>query len=192
MRTFRQRGRGRQNGPVTVRPVTIDDIPGVARLHVRSWQAGYRGIVADGLLDALSDDSWLERWRGNLADAAGDVRTLVSVDDGAVTGFASIGPVRDPDPPGPGWQEVYAVYVDPASWGRGVGARLVTAALDTVEDGVPGVSLWVFRDNARARAFYQRHGFEPDGLAQELTIEGEAVTEVRYRRLSPGSTTMAR
>jgi hypothetical protein len=54
------------------------------------------------------------------------------------------------------------------------------------------VSLWVFRDNERGRAFYQRHGFEPDGLAQEIVIEGRAVTEVRYRRMSAGSTTMAR
>jgi ribosomal protein S18 acetylase RimI-like enzyme len=73
-----------------------------------------------------------------------------------------------------------------------VGARLIAAALDRVADEAPGVCLWVFRDNARARAFYERHGFEPDGLAQELAIGGEAVTEVRYRRLSPGSTTMAR
>jgi len=42
----------------------------------------------------------------------------------------------------------------------------------------------------RARAFYERHGFEADGLSQEMTIEGQALPEVRYRRVSVAGRTM--
>lgn len=179
-------------GPVTARAATIEDTEAIARVHARSWQRAYRGIVSDDFLDGLSDQVWVERWRTIFTEPQEGVRTLVWDDGGEVTGFARIGPVRDPDPPAPGWDEVYAIYLDPRSWDRGAGSGLLVAALSTVADDVPGVSLWVFRDNARARAFYERHGFEVDGLAQELTIDGRAIAEVRYRRLSAGSTTMTR
>ena len=177
-------------GPVTVRAATIDDTEAIARVHARSWQAAYRGIVGDDFLDGLSDEVWVERWRTIFTQPQEGARTLVWQDGGEVTGFARIGPVRDPDPPAPSWDEVYAIYLDPRSWDLGAGSALLVASLGTVSDEVPGVSLWVFRDNARARAFYERHGFEVDGLAQEITIDGRAVAEVRYRRLSAGSTTM--
>ena len=179
-------------GPVTVRAATIDDTESIARVHARSWQAAYRGIVGDDFLDGLSGEVWVDRWRTIFTDPQEGTRTLVRDEDGEVTGFARIGPVRDPDPPAPGWDEVYAIYLDPRAWGRGAGSGLLVAALDTVADDVPGVSLWVFRDNARARAFYERHGFEVDGLAQDITIDGRPVPEVRYRRLSVGPTTMSR
>jgi len=178
--------------PVTARAATIEDTEAIARVHARSWQRAYRGIVGNDFLDGLSDQVWVERWRTIFTEPQEGVRTLVWDDGGEVTGFARIGPVRDPDPPAPGWDEVYAIYLDPRSWDRGAGSGLLVAALSTVADDVPGVSLWVFRDNARARAFYERHGFEVDGLAQELTIDGRAIAEVRYRRLSAGSTTMTR
>jgi RimJ/RimL family protein N-acetyltransferase len=175
---------------VTVRPATIDDAPGIAGVHARSWQVAYRGLVADAYLSGLSDEVWVERWRTIFTEPAEGARTLVSLAEGAVTGFARIGPVRDPDPPGRDWDEVYAIYLDPARWGTGAGSALMTAMLDTVADHVPGVSLWVFRDNVRARAFYERHGFEPDGLAQEITIDGQDLPEVRYRRVSVAGRTM--
>jgi RimJ/RimL family protein N-acetyltransferase len=177
---------------VTVRAATIEDAEAISRVHARAWQAAYRGIVPDTFLDGLVDEVWVERWRTIFTEPRDGARTLVSVDAAEVTGFARIGPVRDPDPPGPGWEEVYAIYLDPAAWGGGAGSRLMVAALDTVADDVPGVCLWVFRDNKQARAFYERHGFEADGLAQEITIGGQDLPEVRYRRVSVAGTTMGR
>jgi len=43
------------------------------------------------------------------------------------------------------------------------------------------VVLWVLRDNSRARRFYERAGFAPDGVTDVLERLG-GVTEVRYRR----------
>ena len=176
---------------MTVRTATQEDAAGIARVHACSWQHAYRGIVADGYLDGLSDAVWVDKWRANLESSDRGVRTLVSTTrDGQVVGFASVGPVRDPDPPGPDWAEVYAIYVDPRAWGTGTGGHLLRAALATVPATVPGVCLWVFKANSRARGFYERHGFEADGFEQLLTIGGWEAPEVRYRRLSEPSTTM--
>jgi RimJ/RimL family protein N-acetyltransferase len=44
------------------------------------------------------------------------------------------------------------------------------------------VRLWVLRDNAPSRRFYERAGFRADGAANVLDMGGVPVTEVRYAR----------
>jgi RimJ/RimL family protein N-acetyltransferase len=48
--------------------------------------------------------------------------------------------------------------------------------------GYLSVRLWVLRDNSRARRFYERAGFAPDGASHTLDGLG-GVTEIRYRRV---------
>lgn len=54
--------------------------------------------------------------------------------------------------------ELYAVYVRASQYGTGLGHRLLEAAI-----GDAPAYLWVFEANVRARGFYARQGFEPDG-----------------------------
>lgn len=42
--------------------------------------------------------------------------------------------------------------------------------------------LWVLKHNARARRFYERAGFAPDGAEEAEEIAGARVPEVRYAR----------
>ena len=51
-------------------------------------------------------------------------------------------------------------------------------------DGYRCIMLWVLEDNARARRFYERAGFAPDGARHGLPDLG-GVTEIRYRRAQP-------
>jgi RimJ/RimL family protein N-acetyltransferase len=50
-----------------------------------------------------------------------------------------------------------------------------------VAAGYSSVTLWVLRDNRRARRFYERAGFAPDGATNVLTGLGD-VRELRYRQ----------
>lgn len=52
-----------------------------------------------------------------------------------------------------GW--VNHLYVEPAHWGRGHGARL----LDLAKAASPTLQLWTFQGNRLARRFYARQGF---------------------------------
>ena len=47
--------------------------------------------------------------------------------------------------------------------------------------GYASITLWVLEANARARGFYQKAGFAPDGAHHVLDDLG-GVTEIRYRR----------
>ena len=78
--------------------------------------------------------------------------------------------------------ELYAIYVIPAWWSAGVGRALLGSVLPALEaEGYRRVVLWVLADNARARRFYERAGFAPDGGTNILTGLG-GVLEVRYSR----------
>jgi GNAT superfamily N-acetyltransferase len=78
--------------------------------------------------------------------------------------------------------ELYALYVRPAWWSTGTGRALMDRVLaKTRAARYQSVVLWVLRDNTRARRFYERAGFAPDGATGVLEDLG-GVTEVRYRR----------
>lgn len=60
--------------------------------------------------------------------------------------------------------ELYAIYVDPGWWSTGIGRSLMDEVLAATRAGrYERIGLWVLEKNARARRFYERAGFEPDG-----------------------------
>jgi ribosomal protein S18 acetylase RimI-like enzyme len=77
--------------------------------------------------------------------------------------------------------ELYALYVTPDWWSEGVGRSLMDAVLAALRDDYQRVVLWVLADNTRARRFYGKAGFAPDGAANEMPALG-GVVEVRYAR----------
>lgn len=63
--------------------------------------------------------------------------------------------------------ELVAMWVRPDARGTGAAAALVSAAVQAVKAaGARELVLWVAEDNARARAFYCRCGFQPTGIRQ--------------------------
>jgi len=73
------------------------------------------------------------------------------------------------DPGGRGFSAIAdewldGLYVRPAFWGTGVAAELHDRAVAALRDaGVGTARLWVLEANDRARRFYERRGWRPDG-----------------------------
>lgn len=80
-----------------VRKAGGDDAAAIAEIHVRSWQAAYRGVLPDELLDDLSVSERETSWRALLS--AGEDRQLTLVaerEGGDLLGFCSVTmPSRD-------------------------------------------------------------------------------------------------
>ena len=74
--------------------------------------------------------------------------------------------------------EIVAIHSLPESWGTGLGHAMLEEALNRIGEGT--VFLWAFRDNGRARRFYEKHGFHWDGA--ERVSEFDGAVEVRYVR----------
>ncbi len=163
---------------VVIRSATPDDAAAIARVHVTSWKGAYAGVLPQEYLDSLGPESRLEEWTKILSEGRGT--TIVAEADGRTLGFASWGPSRDEDAED-GDLELYAIYLDPEAWGRGVARDLMRSVLADVQAGTP-MSLWVPATSDRARHFYRRHGFHPDGIERIDEVGGTPVTQVRYRR----------
>jgi GNAT superfamily N-acetyltransferase len=158
----------------------------VARVHVRSWQAGYRGLLPDAYLDGLRPEERAARYDFASENVLDPVTIVAVDDDGLICGFATTSPARDLDVPDDG--ELCALYVDPEWWGRGAGRALIDAArTQLVEMGFGSAVLWLLAGNARADRFYRMDGWMPDGLLRSDTMWGVAVDEVRYRRALTGN-----
>ena len=63
-------GIDRQAPPLIVRRAVADDVSGIARVHVRSWQIAHRGHVPHAVLDSLDEAKRASRW-GELLEAPG-------------------------------------------------------------------------------------------------------------------------
>src|SRR5262245_46097412 len=149
----------------TIRLATLEDVAALAEAVVRIWRATYRGVVPEAFLAALSVDGRAARWREVLTQGQRDV--AVCELDGRLVGFVSVASARDADCAS-GTGEVVAIYVDADVWRRGFGRQLMDWAKDVARRrGWRPLVLWVLRDNARARAFYEAEGFRLDGAARD-------------------------
>jgi ribosomal protein S18 acetylase RimI-like enzyme len=167
-----------------VRDATAADAAAIGRVSVRAWQAAYRGVMSDAYLDSLRAEDREAMWHEVLERRTAGVKVLVVEDEGgAVVGFASLGPPNDAERRDAGDGELYSINLDPDAWGQGFGRSLLDEVSERLVDaGHRGAVLWVERDNVRARRFYERAGWRPDGTTKQAEVFGAPVNEVRYRR----------
>jgi ribosomal protein S18 acetylase RimI-like enzyme len=166
---------------VKVRDMTVDDCEAVAAIRVGGWRYAYAGLMPQKYLDAMSVEEDAVRRRQYLADGT-EVTNVVAERDGDVIGWGCFGPARDEDAP-PGTCELYALYVLPERISSGVGHALTAELTGRARaSGFALMQLWVLKENARARRFYERAGFLPDGREEPFEVDGVAVPEVRYAR----------
>ncbi len=163
---------------VRIRLATAADAGAISVVHVKSWRAAYAGIVPADYLANIDENEWKAVRLGKLDDPS--LRTWVAEDGGTIRGFASLGPSRDEDAES-GDLEIHSIYLEPEAWGVGIARDLMRTLLADVPPPAR-VTLWVLADAGRARHFYRRHGFSPDGVERSDIIGGKVLTEVRYRR----------
>ena len=158
-----------------VRRAQLEDVSGIAEVHVRTWQAAYEHVFGAERL-ARIDPAARERMARRVVEGD-EFDVFVAEDDDGVAGFVTTGP---PEAEAETRRELYAIYVLPRAWGTGAGHALMQAATDAMrERGEPEAILWVLEDNPRARTFYEREGWTVDGQA-EMQYLGVTVAVVRY------------
>jgi putative acetyltransferase len=140
-----------------IRSAQPRDMAAVADIWHRAWHVGHAGRVPDGLTAARTLDAFRARTPARVAD------TMVAEADGQVVGFTMVE-----------GDEVEQVFVDPRSHGTGVAGPLLAAAEQQVAASGHDVAwLAVVVGNARARAFYEKHGWHDEGdLPYEVSAGG--------------------
>jgi ribosomal protein S18 acetylase RimI-like enzyme len=171
-----------------VRDARPEDMEAIAEVNIEGWRVGYRGLVADAFLDGEFAEKrragWAERGL-RIAREEPEEGLLALVAGGRVVGFAHVGAHRTPDgtATGEGEGELFGFYVHPTHWGTGAAGVLMEAAEERLRQlGFTDVVLYVFRDNPRARRFYEKAGWSSTGWEGSFDLEGQQIAEVRYGR----------
>lgn len=152
----------------------------VAAVHVRSWQAGYRGLLPDAYLDSLRADDRAARYDFTHMDPT-KPHTIVAAESGHIRGFATTRP--SPDADSRDFGELAGLYVDPEYWHRGLGTGLLSAArARLVQLGFRKAVLWLLAGNERAEVFYLKDGWKRDGNERTELMWGIDVHELRFLR----------
>jgi len=166
---------------VHIRRARPGDARGIAEVHVETWREAYSGLLPDTFLDALSVDQRGEWWSRELTVLPSERQPWVAETPSGIVGFCIAGPARDESLP-PDTGEVYAIYVLPDCWARGLGRTLLQhAERDLLTHGYSNAVLWCLADNVRAGSFYRQAGWRLDGATKTDTFAGHQAEEVRYR-----------
>lgn len=164
-----------------IRDATLKDADGIANVHVDTWRSAYRGIMPQDYLDTITVEQRVERWQQLLTDAS--FHTRVAEHEATVVGWVTYGECRGDDAQPQGCYEIYALYVLPEFWGQGVGCRLMRDAEQAlVAWGASCLVLWVLERNERARRFYAKLGYAPNGTHDRQSIGGEEFVKLRYSK----------
>jgi GNAT superfamily N-acetyltransferase len=164
---------------IPVRSATAEDADGIVAVAVRSWEEGFRGLVPPEINPRQAWD--VDRVRARLLEEGRETGHAVAELGGRPSGYIVYGPSRDEDA-SRHTGEVWALYVHPDVWRRGVGSALVEDAL--AELGAAGyreATLWTLAGSGAARSFYESRGFVRDGAEQRRPSLGNPL-EIRYRR----------
>jgi len=169
-----------------VREAGPADVDAVAAVFLRCWR-GYGDVIPADVIAVFDEQRARDLWSRTLDAPRPGTRGMVAVDGERVVGVIRMG--RDPDEPTVG--HVFSLYVDPVSQGAGVGGVLLAEAEEWFAgEGLAEATLWVFESNARARAFYARHRWQPDGSARVEPEFGEPEirlrTAIEVARFQPG------
>jgi GNAT superfamily N-acetyltransferase len=135
-------------------------------VQVAAWEAAYRGLIPDDVIDGRTVEVRASQWKASLGQP--DRLTLVACNErGSVEGFASALILDCPDR---GFQSyLQTLYVLPGCWRTGIGRHLlfeICARLQAA--GIENMALRTMRLGA-ARAFYERFGARlvPEGIVRD-------------------------
>ena len=149
---------------MTVRNATFEDMALAADIMVTSFRTAFAAFVSSKTMDACTNPANCRAMLEHIY-REGKVHFLMGGDQGFLC-----------------WQEteegaeIVAIHSLPESWGTGLGHAMLTEALKQI--GNRPVYLWSFKENTRARRFYEKNGFHWDGT--ERVSEFDGTLEVRY------------
>jgi GNAT superfamily N-acetyltransferase len=135
-------------------------------------------VIAQITRAGFASWEWAGDWIPNPVDVEEDeiagwlakpgVWSLLATSDGVPVGQTTLSPAYTDDDAReeiPGLCHLRHLFLTPEWHGTGLAAHLLEAAMDRArESGYERARLWTPRDNARARAFYEREGWRRSGV----------------------------
>lgn len=165
---------------MNIRPAVPADAEAIGHIRVNAWRAAYGDHMPPEYLASLDPQANLAGLREALASPESRFELAVAECDEKLVGFSISGSPRYAA--APDTLELWALNVDPRSWRKGVGKRLVQETLNLASLAKASrVELWCINGNLPAMALYESCGFVRTGAERTTTsLTGIPLNEVAY------------
>lgn len=143
---------------MNIRRATLEDVDGIARVHVESWLSTYKGLISEAYLSRITVEGRKRNWLPVFQEPEERHQTILVLEDeaGTIRGFISGGECREGDLPFDA--EIYSIYLLEGCQKQGYGAALLHELTDILgSEGHRSVMAWVLEGNPALR-FYQKVG----------------------------------
>ncbi len=132
-------------------------------------------------LESLSIEQKTKLWAKSLSDENLGIN-LVLEKNKKIIGFCVFGPARDKDLLNDNFGELVALNILPNNWGKGLGSVVIEHIIkESKAKKWSAIYLWVLKQNMRARAFYETHGFVKEDIKKfDKSLTGHELHEIRY------------
>ena len=157
---------------LVIRPALPGDVPALSELAKRTWADAFGKPLTPEDLAAELEESRSEAY---FTDALNETTILLAEQDGALRGYIQLGDVEIPEVEvRPGDQGLRRLYVDTEMQGRGLGRRLIDAALDHPRlASANRIFLTVWDQNEGAMRLYGSFGFKMVGTTSVRIADKE-------------------
>lgn len=169
---------------LSIRAATPADLPKIDRVFRTSFCDTFAHLYQQRDLDRFLGDFTPEAWRREYDDP--NFAFQVGEIDGAVVGYAKVGPNKLPHVAAEGTLELKQFYLLKAAHGSGLAQRLMAWVIEEARArGAERLALSVFSENWRAQAFYGRYGFFERGPVTFMVGDHPDEDRVWVRELGP-------
>jgi ribosomal protein S18 acetylase RimI-like enzyme len=152
---------------MNIRDYRDNDLAALTNLHSVSKQVAEKGIILDDDLAIFTPKYYIDKWQ--IWSQSDENHIRLAFDGDKLIGFVNFGKVKTRPAFDKGivpkfGGEIYALYVHPDHFSKGVGQALfkdACAILSTQK--INSMILWAMKKNKRACAFYDKMGGERVG-----------------------------
>ena len=174
---------GKRDMKATIRRVTPGDENVLAFIQTESWKAAFADILDAETLNKHTDIRVATEMYKKILDENKGNGYILFVDDKPHC-IAYWDAARDATLTGKA--ELICIHSLPDNWNKGYGRQTMDRVLDDIrEAGYKEVVLWTFRDNVRARAFYEASGFATTGVSRPAFGVEEVLYSMRLQSDDP-------
>lgn len=142
-----------------IRLASLNDIEGIAKVHLESWKTTYKNIISDSYLSNITLEGRIRNWTWVFNNSNnGEVIYVLEDENNQIIGFLSGGKSRESNLEYEA--ELYAIYLLKDAQSKGYGRLLVNRFIEELKlTKYESMMLWVLKENP-AINFYKKLGGE--------------------------------
>lgn len=161
---------------INIRKVKVGDANTLAFIQTESWKSAFNSILSKEDLDRYTDLNEAINLYSKLLNENIGNGFILTIDENPHC-IAYWDKTRDNEMEG--YSEIICIHSLCDNWGKGYGTEMMNHILSDIKNsGFSKVMLWVFKENYRARKFYEKQGF----VLTEKFKEFSNAIEVMYCR----------